>query len=292
MRHPWKARLAALAAFATVACALAPATAGAFYGGALNDQNGDAAPISWRMLVRLLADENAISQARSDVATLGAQKPSGDPIADNQLSLEQDDAGYRYRAAIRAEQADLLWVAVDGDTWKTVAAAAPQPLATEIRDAVSAWYSIWHLAGIDEFNLVRIHYRPLGGAAPSPTLMQYYKDSAQHYQLDWTYLAAINFIESDFGRVNGPSSAGAVGPMQFLPSTWADYGDGDINNPRDAINAAARYLFIAGGRRNMDAAIYAYNHSDDYVAAVDFYADAIRADPTWLDRLYYWNTSG
>jgi soluble lytic murein transglycosylase-like protein len=292
MRHRWKGRLAALLAVAATACALAPAAAGAVYGGAMNDQNGDPAPISWRFLVRLLADETAIGQARSDLAALSTQNPSGDPIGDNLLETERDDAGFRYRAAIRAEQADLLRLATDGDTWKTVADAAPEPLATEIRDAVGAWYSIWHLAGIDEFNLVRIHYHPLDGAAPSQTLQQYYQESAGHYQLDWTYLAAINFIESDFGRVNGPSSAGALGPMQFLPSTWADYGSGDVNNPHDAINAAARYLFIAGGRRNMDGAIYAYNHSDDYVAAVDYYADAIRRDPTWLDRLYYWNTSG
>lgn len=293
MSHSWRARLAALGAFAAAACALAPAAAGAAYVGApLSDQNGDPAPAYSRFLVRLIADEGAIAQARADLAALGTQPLTGDPIGDSQLKLARDGAGYRYRSAIRAEQAELLRLAVAGDTWKTVAANAPQPLATEIRDAISAWYSMWHLAGIDEFNLVRIHYRPMDGAAPSQTLLQYYKDSAGHYQLDWTYLAAINFIESDFGRVNGPSSAGAVGPMQFLPSTWADYGDGDVNNPRDAINAAARYLFIAGGRRNMDVAIYAYNHSDDYVAAVDYYADAIRSDPTWLDRLYYWNTAG
>jgi transglycosylase-like protein with SLT domain len=291
MSPSWRSRLAGLLAAAAV-MALAPSAAGASYGGPISDQNGDPAPAYWRLLLRLQADEIEINQSRADLALIAVKKPSGDPLADSVLKLEQDDAGYRYRSAIRAEQADLLKVAVDGDNWRAVAANAPQPLATEVRDAVGAWYSMWHLAGIDEFNLVRIHYRPLDGAAPSETLRQYYQESAGHYQLDWTYLAAINFIESDFGRVNGPSSAGAVGPMQFLPSTWADYGDGDINNPRDAINAAARYLFIAGGRRNMDGAIYAYNHSQDYVAAVDYYADAIRADPSWLDRLYYWNTSG
>jgi membrane-bound lytic murein transglycosylase B len=292
MTRSWKPLLAVLLALAAVACALAPAAAGAIYDGAMNDQNGDPAPLYSRLLVRLLADESAIGQARAGVAALGAQKPTGDPIADNLLQNEQDDAGFRYRAAIRAEQVVLLRVATDGNTWQEVVNAAPQPLATEVRDAVGAWYSLWHLAGIDEFNLVRIHYHPMDGAAPSRTLQQYYQESAGHYQLDWTYLAAINFIESDFGRVNGPSSAGAVGPMQFLPSTWSDYGTGDVNDPRDAINAAARYLFIAGGRHNMDGAIYAYNHSNDYVAAVDYYADAIRRDPTWLDRLYYWNTSG
>jgi membrane-bound lytic murein transglycosylase B len=291
MGNRWRSRLAALVACASAAAALAPAAAAA-YGGRLTDQPGDPAPVSWRYIVRLQADEARIAQARSDNSLLSTARDTGDPLTDTVTKLEQDNAGYRYRASIRAEQADLLRLATDGDNWQAVARDAPEPLATEVRDTVGAWYAMWRLAGIDEFNLVRIHYRPMDGAAPSSTLQQYYQTSAGHYQLDWTYLAAINFIESDFGRVNGPSSAGAVGPMQFMPSTWADYGTGDVNNPRDAINAAARYLFLAGGRRNMDTAIYAYNHSDDYVSAVDYYADAIRQDPSWLDRFYYWNTSG
>jgi membrane-bound lytic murein transglycosylase B len=292
MRASWRSRLAGLVAVATAAAALAPIAAGATYNGPITDEPGDRAPVSWRFIVRLQRDEAAIAQARSDQALLAARQPTGDPLTDTVLRLEQDNAGYRYRAAIRTEQVDLLRIATDGDVWRAVADDAPQPLAAEVRDTVSAWYAMWHLAGIDEFNLVNIHYHPLTGAEPSSALQRYYRESAGHYQLDWTYLAAINFIESDFGRVNGPSSAGAVGPMQFMPSTWDAYGEGDVNNPRDAINAAARYLFLSGGRRNMDSAIYAYNHSDDYVAAVDYYADAIRQDPTWLDRLYYWNTSG
>ena len=291
MRNSWKGRLAALLAGLGAAAALAPAGAAA-YGGPIPDQPGDPAPASWRYLFRLENDEARIGQARTDLATLAGQPMGADPVADMVLKLEQDNAGYRYRSAIRAEQADLLRLATDGDTWRAVVGDAPAPLSTEVRDTVGAWYAMWHLAGIDEFNLVRIHYRPLDGAAPTQTLLQYYRGSAGHYQLDWTYLAAINFVESDFGRVNGPSSAGALGPMQFMPSTWAAYGDGDVNNPKDAIDAAARYLFISGGRTNMDGAIYAYNHSDDYVAAVDYYADAIRQDPGWLDRFYYWNTSG
>jgi len=141
--------------------------------------------------------------------------------------------------------------------------------------------------------VVQIHPRALGQASPSSTLAGYYKASASHYQIDWTFLASINFIESDFGRVNGPSTAGALGPMQFMPGTWDAYGaGGDVNSPKDAIDAAARYLFLSGGRANMDKALYAYNHDLDYVAAVNYYADVIRHDATWLDRLYYWNTFG
>jgi hypothetical protein len=88
-------------------------------------------------------------------------------------------------------------------------------------------------------------------------------------------LAAINGIESGFGVNLGPSSAGAVGWMQFLPSTWAVYGvdangDGkaDPNNPQDAIYAAASYLRAAGMPLDTPGAIFSYNHADWYVAEV------------------------
>jgi cell wall-associated NlpC family hydrolase len=92
------------------------------------------------------------------------------------------------------------------------------------------------------------------------------------YGIPWEVLAAINKVESDFGRNLGPSSAGAIGWMQFMPSTWARWGvdangDGvaDPNNPVDAIFSAARYLAGCGGQTDISAAIYCYNHSNWYV---------------------------
>lgn len=95
------------------------------------------------------------------------------------------------------------------------------------------------------------------------------------YGIPWTVLAAINKIESNFGRNMGPSSAGAVGWMQFMPSTWlrwgADYdGDGvaDPWNPRDAVYSAARYLAAAGGVNDISRGVFAYNHAQWYVDEV------------------------
>ncbi|WP_232835882.1 lytic transglycosylase domain-containing protein [Actinocorallia populi] len=99
--------------------------------------------------------------------------------------------------------------------------------------------------------------------------------------LSWTVLAAIGQVESDHGTNVGPSSAGALGPMQFMPATWRSYGvdgDGDgradIMNPYDAIPAAARYLCASGAQRDLYKAVYAYNHADWYVRKVLSLADA------------------
>jgi hypothetical protein len=102
----------------------------------------------------------------------------------------------------------------------------------------------------------------------------------------WSYLAAINFVETDFGRIIGPSSAGARGPMQFLPATWAIYGHGDIYRPRNAILAAARFLADHGALRDIGAALYAYNPSWRYADAVARYASLLRADPRALTGYY------
>ena len=110
-----------------------------------------------------------------------------------------------------------------------------------------------------------------------------YQRAAEAYGLDPAVLAAIGEIESGHGRNMGPSSAGALGPMQFMPSTWAAYGvdgdgdgDRDIMDPQDAIPGAANYLRASGAPRNWRRALFAYNHADWYVAKVLARAGAYR----------------
>ena len=129
---------------------------------------------------------------------------------------------------------------------------------------------------------------PCAAMGVPPVLVPIYQRAAAAYGLGPqgpAVLAAINQIETGFGTDLGPSSAGAEGWMQFMPSTWAIYGvdaNGkgapNPNNPEDAIFAAARYLKAAGMPQNTYGAIFAYNHAGWYVAEV--LADAACYAPT------------
>jgi murein DD-endopeptidase MepM/ murein hydrolase activator NlpD len=117
-------------------------------------------------------------------------------------------------------------------------------------------------------------------------LLSIYQAAGIQYGVHWQVLAAINEIETDYGRNLNVSSAGAVGWMQFLPSTWQAYGvdankDGkkDPYNPVDAIFAAARYLNAAGYEQSVRRAIFAYNHADWYVDSVLLRATRIKQMP-------------
>ena len=124
---------------------------------------------------------------------------------------------------------------------------------------------------------------------PADELLGYYREAESAFGVEWTYLAAINLIETGFGRIAGVSTAGAQGPMQFLPSTFAAYGEGgDILSPRDSIMAAGRYLAANGFADRRDHALYRYNNSNQYVRAVNDYAAVLTADPAAFAGYYRW----
>ena len=123
---------------------------------------------------------------------------------------------------------------------------------------------------------------------PPQTLLGYFKSTQARFHVPWQYLSAIEFVETKFGRIRGLSLAGADGPMQFMPATWARYGRGVVHDQRAAIEGAARYLTANGAPRDMADALYHYNPSIDYVRAVSAYANHMRADPRAYYGYYWW----
>jgi hypothetical protein len=122
-----------------------------------------------------------------------------------------------------------------------------------------------------------------------PFLLPIYQAAGAAYGIPWQVLAAINEVETDYGRDLRVSSAGAEGWMQFLPTEWGQYGvdvnnDGfkDPYNPADAIFAAARYLKAAGGDSDIRAAVFSYNHSQAYVNSVLLRARLLGGTPPGL----------
>ena len=115
---------------------------------------------------------------------------------------------------------------------------------------------------------------------PAEQLLPLYKAAgAAAGGVPWEYLAAIHLVETRMGRIKGDSTAGAQGPMQFIPTTWDIYGrGGDVTSNRDAIHAAARYLKATGAPADMARALRAYNNSARYVRAVTAYATQMQAD--------------
>ena len=127
-------------------------------------------------------------------------------------------------------------------------------------------------------------------AEPPPVekLLAYYHAAEDEYGVGWQYLAAIHFLETRVGRIRGTSPVGAQGPMQFIPGTWARYGKGDINSPRDSIMAAARLLVANGAPDDMRSALYHYNPSRGYVRAIELHAEQMEADERAFHGYYNW----
>jgi hypothetical protein len=132
--------------------------------------------------------------------------------------------------------------------------------------------------------------KPLLGSAPAPLrLLGWYREAGRRFHLRWQLLAAVNFVESAFGKVHNASTAGAQGPMQFEPATWHAYGlGGRIDDPHDAILGAANYLAANGGARDERGALLHYNHSPLYVDAVERYANRIARDRNAFFDYYSW----
>ena len=227
-------------------------------------------------------DGRAAPRAATTAAGLAAQllatetglRAPGTPAA------ELADLGHLNQVVYRTLSANPQWDA-------EVLAALP----ANLRPVVTA-----HLAARREFLGMRetvstnVPAWEIRAPEPADRLLAHYKEAEAATGIGWQYLAAINLVESGLGRINGLSTAGATGPMQFLPSTWAEagIGKGDIRDPHDAIQAAARYLVRRGGPADMAKALRGYNNSANYVRAVTTYAQLFAADEASFRAVYHW----
>ncbi len=207
-----------------------------------------------------------VSAAVQAQVTFGAQTPLSVPGADaivNQARSAQLGLAKNFAVLINAPGANMV------------------TLMAKVRLVIGAGAKVINLV---PYVTVTASKLPVTTNVPTTgvqsNLLTLYKASAEEYcpGMSWTVLAAINEIESGDGANNGPSSAGALGPMQFLPSTWAEWGISafgqpsppDIMNPLDAVPSAARLLCAAGAGNpaTLSQAIFAYNHATWYVDEV------------------------
>ena len=168
---------------------------------------------------------------------------------------------------------------------RAVLALARRETAAVIRGDVRAAGSLAQLTAPQK------HLPPWRIIAPPPVheLRGFYAAAQRRSGVSWTYLASIQLVETRMGRIRGMSPAGAQGPMQFLAPTWETYGaGGNINDPRDAILAAARLLRANGAPEDMAAALYHYNPSDHYVRAITQYAQTMQRAPYTYRGYWQW----
>ena len=158
-------------------------------------------------------------------------------------------------------------------------ATSPLALVSQVSGALGGTATVIRLVPAEISTSLPVDAAPSAGRPDSYIAL--FKDSAARYcpGLSWTVLAAIGQIESADGQNMGPSTAGALGPMQFLPSTWrlwgidgfGDTGQPNIMNPYDAVPSAARLLCADGGAsggQGLRDAIFDYNHATWYVNEV------------------------
>ena len=182
-------------------------------------------------------------------------------------------------------------VLVDRPDWDAaVLAEVPAPLRATVVHSVAAGRELQALTGTLPTTLPAWRIvEPL----PAPQLRVIYAEAQRRFRVPWTVLAAVHLVETGNGRIVGLSAAGAQGPMQFMPGTWARYGmGGGVWDTRDAILGAANYLAANGAAdgsaKRIDAALFRYNNDSRYVRGVQHYAAVMQSDERAFLGLHAW----
>jgi hypothetical protein len=186
----------------------------------------------------------------------------------------------------QTEQVDYRALIAHPDWRDDVVRRLPKPLQPVAEANIDAGVDLQALGSTEPHALPAWH---IVAPPPADQLLAEYKGAEAASGVPWQYLAAIHLVETRMGRIRGDSSAGAQGPMQFIPSTWEAYGaGGDINSVHDSVLAAARLLRANGAPADMANALYHYNPSDRYVRAITDYAEQMKADERAYLGYYEW----
>jgi len=213
------------------------------------------------------------------------------------ISLESPQAVVRH---LRAEERALrtatgaTFVAVARDRQLVIRALAGRPkdaatverLSPGERDDIGVRRDLVELSAQSPPQVGGVR---VGPARPAGKILSFCREAQRRFRVRWELLAAINFVESDFGRARTTAKADAQGPMQFEPATWRAYGmGGDVYSEHDAILAAANLLAANGARTNERAALRHYNRSPLYWDAVLHLAHRIATVSTAFREYYAW----
>jgi len=211
-----------------------------------------------------------------------------DALNESELALRAPDIDQATAAPWGRRQQALYRVLAFNLDWEDTTMAAIDP---DVADAVAnnwqARKALVALVNTEELTHTLPAWR-IGPPPPADELLGYYLEAEEASGVPWEVVAAINLVETRMGRIKGVSTAGAVGPMQFLPTTWAECCSGDATDPRDAIIGAGSYLRQRGATKNLNRAIFGYNNSDYYVTAVTSYAAVLEADPDAYYGYHAW----
>ncbi|WP_448463632.1 lytic transglycosylase domain-containing protein [Mycolicibacterium sp. XJ870] len=241
------------------------------------------------------AEPSAITTATPPTVRPAQPRLASDPaqlardlVADEQTLRDPSSAESALAEAARRQQSAYRALGRHPE-WDTAARAQIPPALLDVYDRnIDARRQLTVLGASDVKDTLPA-WR-IGPPAPPEELLGYYRKAEAATGVGWNYLAAIHLIETGLGRIAGTSSAGAQGPMQFLPSTFAEYGDGgDIHSLHDSIMAAGRHLAANGFAEDRDHAIFRYNNSNRYVQAAHDYAEVLAADPAAFSGYHRWD---